>query len=51
MDVTPAVGAAIGANGGFVDGGSQVGWIITQPTAGVINWQVSAGSTVQTGSF
>lgn len=51
MDATPAIGAASGAVGSLTVSGNAVTWIITQPTAGVITWQIAANGTTQSGSF
>lgn len=47
---TPAVGTG-GVAGSFVEGSSNVAWIITQPTAGAVNWDIAADGTRKTGVF
>lgn len=47
---TPAVGAG-GVTGQFNEGAEAITWIVTQPTAGVVGWDIAANGVRQTGSF
>ena len=52
QDATPAVGSTSGIVGTFLNAGvNSVTWIIQQPTAGTITWNVTANGTTQAGSF
>jgi hypothetical protein len=51
QDSTPAVGSTNGAVGSFVNGSNNVTWIIQQPTAGSVTWQIAANGTSKTGTF
>ena len=47
---TPAVGTG-GVAGSYSEGAENVTWIVTQPSAGVLNWDIAAKGVRQTGSF
>ena len=51
QNATPAVGAASGVVGSYVESGENISWIVTQPTAGVVNWDIAANGVRQTGTF
>ena len=50
-DVTPTVGSTNGDVGTVVSGGSSITWAITQPTAGILNWQITDGTNTQNGTL
>ena len=47
---TPAIGTG-GVVGSYSDGAEIITWIVTQPTANVVNWDIAAKGVRQTGSF
>ena len=50
-DATPAVGSTNGTVGSFTVGTNAVTWILQQPTAGNVTWQIAANGTSQSGTF
>lgn len=50
QNATPAVGAG-GVAGQYNEGAEAITWIVTQPTAGVVGWDIAANGVRQTGSF
>lgn len=51
QDATPAVGSTNGVVGTFVNAGNTVTWVIQQPAAGSVTWQIAANLTSQSGTF
>lgn len=51
QDSTPAVGATNGAVGSFVNAGNSVTWMVQQPSAGNVTWQIAANGTMKSGTF
>ncbi len=51
QDSTSAVGSTSGAVGSFQVAGDSVTWVIQQPTAGNVTWQIAANGTMQSGNF
>ena len=51
MDATPATGSTSGAVGSINLAGNSVTWIIQQPTANAITWQIAANGTSASGTF
>ena len=51
MDATPAVGATAGVVGQLNLSGNTITWIVQQPTAGNVTWQVAANGTAGNGTF
>lgn len=51
MDATPAVGATAGVVGSLNLSGNAITWIVQQPTAGNVTWQVAANGTAGNGTF
>lgn len=51
QDVTPAVGVTNAAVGTFKEGTNIITWLVQQPTAGKLTWQVVANGTQQSGTF
>lgn len=47
---TPAVGAG-GVVGSYSEGAEIITWIVTQPTAGTVNWDIAANGARRTGVF
>jgi len=47
---TPAVGAG-GVVGSYVEGPENITWIVRQPTAGTVSYEIAANGVRRTGSF
>jgi hypothetical protein len=45
------VGNASGVAGSFASSADNVTWVLTQPTAGTINWQIAANGASQSGTM
>lgn len=50
-DTTPAVGSTSGFVGSMVAGSNNITWIIQQPIAGNVTWQIAANGTSKSGNF
>jgi hypothetical protein len=51
QDATAPVGAVSGNSETVIWMGNSVTWIVAQPTAGSVTWQISANGTMQSGTF
>ena len=51
QDAVIPVGSTSGIVGSFNSGSDAVTWIVQEPTAGVISWQIAANGVMKTGTF